>query len=153
MPADCRRPRNWGPLERRSCGLHLSVGWQSGTGRLLPILRGSACLGSPRRWTGMLSISCARAFASSLVCSGSEGPEGQDGPASDMADLVVWTEQDVEGGRFVFSWCLLKKKTEPRSYSRSVPGEGPGCGMESNWGTTQVTMYFKLGEEKIKCRQ
>ena len=31
----------------------------------------------------------ARAFASSLVRSRNEGPEGQDGPAPDLADLLA----------------------------------------------------------------
>ena len=41
-----------------------------------PLLRGSAFYAWHRRWTRLLSVSCARAFASSLVCSRSETPEG-----------------------------------------------------------------------------
>ena len=53
------------------------------------MLRGSAFFGWQRRWTRMLSISRARAFASSLVRSRNEGPEGQGGPAPDLADLLA----------------------------------------------------------------
>ena len=52
-----------------------------------PMLQGSTFYGWLRRWTRMLSISCGRAFASSLVSSRSETVEGQDGPAPDLADL------------------------------------------------------------------
>ena len=89
MPADYRRPRNWEPLERRSCGVHVSTfcGWL-------------------RRWTRMLSISSARVFASSLVGSRSEGPEVR------MAQLPTC----VEGGRFLFSSFRKKaKKNAPAS--------------------------------------
>ena len=54
-----------------------------------PMLRGSTFYGWLRRWTRMLSISCGRAFASSLVSSRSEAVEGQDGPAPDLAVLRV----------------------------------------------------------------
>ena len=37
----------------------------------------------------MLSIFCAKAFASSLVCARSEGPEVQGGPPLDFADLLA----------------------------------------------------------------
>ena len=52
-----------------------------------PMLQGSPFYGWLRRWTRMLSISCGKAFASSLVSSRSEAVEGQDGPAPDFADL------------------------------------------------------------------
>ena len=40
-----------------------------------PLLRGSAFYAWHRRWKRLLSVSCARAFASSLVCSRSATPE------------------------------------------------------------------------------
>ena len=53
-----------------------------------PMLQGSTFFGwLRRRWARMLSISCSRAFASSLVSPRSEAVEGQDGPAPDLADL------------------------------------------------------------------
>ena len=58
-----------------------------------PLLKGSAFFAWRRRWMRMLSISCARSFASSLVLTRSHAPEGQVGWAPDVADL------------FQFSWC------------------------------------------------
>ena len=52
-----------------------------------PLLKGSAFFAWRRRWIRMLSISCARSFASSLVLTRSHTPEGQDGWAPDVADL------------------------------------------------------------------
>ena len=54
-----------------------------------PPLRGSAFFAWRRRWTRMLAVSCARAFASSLVSTLSVSPEGQDGHAPDLADLFA----------------------------------------------------------------
>ena len=51
------------------------------------MLQGSTFFGWLRRWTRMLSISCGRAFASSLVSPHSEAVEGHDGLAPDLADL------------------------------------------------------------------
>ena len=52
-----------------------------------PLLRGSAFFGWRRRWMRMLSVSCGRSFASSLVSTRVSSVEGQDGLAPDLADL------------------------------------------------------------------
>ena len=53
----------------------------------VPILRGSAYLAWRKKWVRMLAISCARAFASSLISSPTDMWTGTDGPTPDMADL------------------------------------------------------------------
>ena len=50
------------------------------------VLRRSAFLAWTRRWSRMLSVSCGRAFANSLV-SPSVDLQGTDGPPPDLADL------------------------------------------------------------------
>ena len=52
-----------------------------------PALRRSAFLAWRRRWSRMISISCGRAFASSLVSSPAESLQGIDGAIPDFADL------------------------------------------------------------------
>ena len=52
-----------------------------------PVLRRSAFLAWQKRWTRMLSVSCARAFATSLVVSHTDAWAGVDGSAPDLADL------------------------------------------------------------------
>ena len=52
-----------------------------------PVLRRSAFLAWRKRWTRMLSVSCARAFATSLVVSHTDAWAGVDGSAPDLADL------------------------------------------------------------------
>ena len=52
-----------------------------------PPLRGSGFHFWRRRWIRMLSVSCARAFATSLVSSRAETPDGQDGFAPDLVEL------------------------------------------------------------------
>ncbi len=53
----------------------------------IPVLRGSAYWAWRKRWVRMLAISCARAFASSLISSPADMWTGTDGPTPDMADL------------------------------------------------------------------
>ena len=63
------------------------------------VLRRSALLAWTRRWSRMLSVSCGRAFANSLV-SPSVDLQGTDGPPPDLADLF----RSEEGkGQFVCS--------------------------------------------------
>ena len=52
-----------------------------------PVLRRSAFLAWRKRWTRMLSVSCARAFATSLVVGQRDAWAGVDGSAPDLADL------------------------------------------------------------------
>ena len=52
-----------------------------------PLLRRSSFLGWRRRWTRMLSISCSRAFAGSLISSQADALEGVEGAVPDLADL------------------------------------------------------------------
>ena len=52
-----------------------------------PPLRGSGFHFWRRRWIRMLSVFCARAFATSLVSSRAETPDGQDGFAPDLVEL------------------------------------------------------------------
>ena len=52
-----------------------------------PPLRGSAFHFWRRRGIRVLSVSCARAFATSLVSSRAETPDGQDGFAPDLVEL------------------------------------------------------------------
>ena len=52
-----------------------------------PVLRRSAFLAWRKRWTRMLSVSCARAFATSLVVGQCDAWAGVDGSAPDLADL------------------------------------------------------------------
>ena len=52
-----------------------------------PLLRGSAFHFWRRRWIRLLSVSCARAFATSLVSSKAVTPDGQDGFAPDLVEL------------------------------------------------------------------
>ena len=53
----------------------------------LPVLRRSVHLAWRRRWTRMLAVSCARAFANSLVQPCLDVWSGTDGPTPDLADL------------------------------------------------------------------
>ena len=55
---------------------------------VLPIMRRSVHLAWRRRWMRMLSVSCARAFASSLVAPGQDVWSGIDGATPDLADLL-----------------------------------------------------------------
>ena len=55
---------------------------------VLPIMRRSVHLAWRRRWMRMLSVSCARAFASSLVAPGQDVWSGTDGATPDLADLL-----------------------------------------------------------------
>ena len=50
-------------------------------------LRRSAVLAWRRRWSRMLSISCSRTFACSLVSSPADAWDGTDGAPPDLADL------------------------------------------------------------------
>ena len=50
-------------------------------------LRRSAFLAWGKRWTRMLSVSCARSFASSLVAGPHDAMSGVDGATPDLADL------------------------------------------------------------------
>ena len=52
-----------------------------------PLLRGSVFHFWRRRWIRLLSVSCARAFATSLVSSTAVTPDGQDGFAPDLVEL------------------------------------------------------------------
>ena len=52
-----------------------------------PVLRRSAFLAWRKRWTRMVSVSCARAFATSLVVGQCDAWAGVDGSAPDLADL------------------------------------------------------------------
>ena len=52
-------------------------------------LRGSAFHFWRRRWIRMLSVSCGRAFASSLISARAEIPDGQDGYAPDLVELFA----------------------------------------------------------------
>ena len=54
--------------------------------REAPVLRRSAHLAWRGRWRRMLAVSCARAFASSMVSRVSD-TVGSDGAAPDLADL------------------------------------------------------------------
>ena len=54
---------------------------------MVPVLRRPAFLGWRRRWIRMLSISCSRAFASSLLSSRDDVWEGTDGATPDLAGL------------------------------------------------------------------
>ena len=53
------------------------------------ILWRSAFLGWRRRWSRMLAVSCARAFAASLVVLPAAALSGTDGPTPDLADLFA----------------------------------------------------------------
>ena len=53
----------------------------------VPVLRGSAFWAWRKRWVRMLTISCAWAFASSLISSPVDMWTGTDGPAPDMTHL------------------------------------------------------------------
>ena len=53
------------------------------------ILWRSAFLGCRRRWSRMLAVSCARAFAASLVALPAAALSGTDGPSPDLADLFA----------------------------------------------------------------
>ena len=55
---------------------------------VLPIMRRSVHLAWRRRWMCMLSVSCARAFASSLVAPGQDVWSGTDGATPHLADLL-----------------------------------------------------------------
>ena len=59
----------------------------SSRARDAPPVRRSAFLAWRKRWTRMLSVSCARAFATSLVTSHTDAGAGVDGSAPDLADL------------------------------------------------------------------
>ena len=52
-----------------------------------PLLRRSSLLGTRRRWTRMLSISCSRAFGGSLISTQADALEGVEGAVLDLADL------------------------------------------------------------------
>ena len=68
--------------------LHFIETLASGRARdMFPVLRRPAFLGWRRRWIRMLSISCSRAFASSLLSSRDDVWEGTDGATPDLADL------------------------------------------------------------------
>ena len=54
-----------------------------------PVLRGSAFFAWLRRWQRLLSVSCARAFACSLVRSRSEVPVSLADSAPDLADIFA----------------------------------------------------------------
>ena len=54
-----------------------------------PLLRGSAFFAWRKRWMRMLSVSCSRSFASSLVSPRADALDGQDGFAPDLADLFA----------------------------------------------------------------
>ena len=56
---------------------------------VLPLMRRSVHLAWRRRWMRMLAVSCARAFATSLVAPGQDAWSGTDGPSPDLADLLV----------------------------------------------------------------
>ena len=53
------------------------------------VLRRSVHLSWRRRWSRMLSVSCARAFAASLVALPASALPGTDGATPDLADLVT----------------------------------------------------------------
>ena len=54
-----------------------------------PLLRGSAFFAWKKWWMRMLSVSCGRSFASSLVSARADALDGQDGFAPDLADLFA----------------------------------------------------------------
>ena len=54
-----------------------------------PSLRRSAFLAWRRRWSRMISISCSRAFACSLISSPANAWEGTEGAAPDFTDLFL----------------------------------------------------------------
>ena len=54
-----------------------------------PVLRRSVRLGWRRRWGRMLAVSCARAFAASLVALPAAALPGTDGATPDLADLFL----------------------------------------------------------------
>ena len=70
-----------------------------------PLLRRSAFLGWRRRWSRMVAISCARAFATSLTAVNAlpHALAGVDGVGPDLADLTVSELRRL----------LLWKKDEP----------------------------------------
>ena len=76
----------WRKVEHGGFGVRGRRGTSSGKGRP-PALRRSAFLAWRKRWTRMLSVSCARAFATSLVTSHTDAWAGVDGSAPDLADL------------------------------------------------------------------
>ena len=68
--------------------LHFIETLASGPARdMVPVLRRPAFLGWRWRWIRMLSTSCTRAFASSLLSSRDDVSEGTDGATPDLADL------------------------------------------------------------------
>ena len=64
------------------------VGMLAGAARdASPSPRRSAFLAWRRRWSRMISISCSRAFACSLIASPAEAWDGTDGATPDLTDL------------------------------------------------------------------
>ena len=78
---------DWRPVELRGRGLREPVGRAQGARCLSGLAR--VFFAWLRRWQRMLSVSCATAFACSLVRSRSKVPDSLAGNAPDLADLFA----------------------------------------------------------------
>ena len=110
-----------------------------------PYMRASVAFGWQRRWSAMLSVAAASAFAKSLVLPQyRSGSDLVDGPELELSELFAG--RGVGDGVFCDSPSCLPDGALVPGVGGLVPGEG-GCGTETcekaacertgEWGTSE----------------